>query len=69
MVVVTDSTTINKTNDLLSPQTIKQKKDHHIWNWKYLSFQLLWPRGTDNSSLQLEIPVILGVVTTWNWQF
>jgi len=38
MVVVTDSTTINKTNDLLSPQTIKQKKDHHIWSWKYLSF-------------------------------
>jgi hypothetical protein len=25
----------------------------------------LLPRGTDNSRLQLEIPVILGVVTTW----
>jgi hypothetical protein len=32
MVVVTNSTTINKTNDLLSPQTIKQKKDHDTWS-------------------------------------
>jgi len=32
--MVTNSTTINKTNNYHSPQTIEHKKDDDIYRWK-----------------------------------